>query len=67
VDADIVFHFAFAQIVQMGTPLAILFQIVRHMLGEQNVPGIPAIHHSLRQVDSRSRHIGAIKAVYGRA
>ena len=53
-------HFAFAQVVQMGTPLTILFKVVRHMLGQKNVPGVPAIHHSLGQVDSRSRYIGAI-------
>ena len=53
-------HFAFAQVVQMGTPLTILFKVVRHMLGQKNVSGVPAIHHSLGQVDSRSRYIGAI-------
>ena len=53
-------HFAFAQVVQMGTPLTILFKVVRHMLGQKNVSGVPAIHHSLGQVDSRARYIGAI-------
>ena len=44
----------------MRAPLAILFQIVSHMLAQKNVPRVPAIHHSLRQIDSRARHIGAI-------
>src|SRR5205814_3960748 len=60
VDAHIMLHLAFPQVVQMGTPLAILFQVVSHMLGQKNVPSVPAIHHSLRQVDSRARYIGAI-------
>ena len=53
-------HFAVAQVVQMGTPLAILFKVVRHMLGQKNVSGVSAIHHSLGQIDSRARYIGAI-------
>ena len=59
-DTHIVLHFAFAQVMQMGTPLTILFQVVSHMFGQQNVSGIPAIHHSLRQVNSRPGYIGAI-------
>ena len=34
----------------MGTPLPILFKVVRHMLGQKNVSGVPAIHHSLGQL-----------------
>ena len=60
VDPHIMLHFAFPQVVQMGTPLAILFQVVSHMLGQKNVPGVPAIHHSLRQIDSSARYIGTI-------
>jgi hypothetical protein len=33
VQAHIVLYFAFAQIVQMGTPLPILFEVVSHTLG----------------------------------
>jgi hypothetical protein len=60
VHAHIVLHFALAQIVQMGAPLTILLKIVSHMLGEKDVSGVSAIHHSLRQVDSGARYIGAI-------
>src|SRR5437763_2881645 len=35
----------------------VLFQIVGHMLGEQNVTGITAIHYPLRDVDSGSGDI----------
>ena len=38
-------------------PLAILFKVVGHMLGQKNVSGIAAIHHSLGQVDSRARYV----------
>src|SRR5215467_3326359 len=48
----------------MGTPLAILFEIVSHMLGEQNVPGVPAIHHPLRHVDTGTSHVGAFVYVH---
>jgi hypothetical protein len=51
--------------VQMGTPLPILFKVVSHTLGQKNVSGVPAIHHSLGQVDSRSRDIGAIIHIGG--
>jgi hypothetical protein len=33
-------------------------QIISHMLGEQNVTGITAIHHSLSDVDPGSGNIG---------
>jgi hypothetical protein len=51
-------HFALAQVVQMGTPLAILLKVISYMLGEKNVSSVPAIHHSLGQVDSGSRYVG---------
>ena len=46
-----VFHLAFAEIMQARRPLPILHQIIGHMLGEEDVPGIAAIHHPLRHVD----------------
>ena len=42
---------AFAQITQPRRPLPVLHQIIRHMLREENVPGVAAIHHPLRHVD----------------
>ena len=29
-----------------------MFQVIRYMFGKKNVPGIAAIHHSLRHVDA---------------
>ena len=57
-DAHTVFHFIFTEIVQLRTPLRIVFQIFRDMFGEKNVPGIAAIHHPLRDVDARARDVG---------
>ena len=50
---------AFAQITQPRRPLPVLHQIIRHMLGEENVPGVAAIHHPLRHVDSGPGKIDA--------
>ena len=65
------FHFAFAQVVQVLAPLAILLQIVSNTFREQNVPGIAAVHHPLRNVDSRACDVRSLayvhKAAYGSA
>ena len=37
-----------------GLPTRIVFQIFRNMSGEENVAGIAAIHHPLRDVDPRA-------------
>ena len=50
--ADAVFHFAFAEIMQIRTPLRVLFEIICHMLGQQDVSAVPTIHHPLRDVDA---------------
>ena len=36
----------------------VFFQIVGDMFGEKNVPGVAAIHHPLRHVDSGTGEIG---------
>src|SRR5437667_3841887 len=41
----------------MRTPLRILLPIIRDMLADQNVSGIAAIHHSLRDVDASASDI----------
>ena len=56
--ANAMLHFAFAKVVQTRRPLPILHQIVRHVLGEEDVPGIAAIHHPLRHVDPGPGDIG---------
>ena len=50
---------AFAEITQPRRPLPVLHQIIRHMLGEENVPGVAAIHHPLRHVDAGPGDVGA--------
>ena len=59
VNADPVFHFALTQIVQARRPLPVLCEIIRHPLRKENVTGIAAIHHPLRQVDACSGNVAA--------
>ena len=59
-DPDPMLHFAFAQIVQTRPPSAVLSQIFRHMFGEEDVPGITAIHHPLRHVDPGAGDVAAL-------
>ena len=58
-DAHAVFHFANTEVVQERSPLLVFFKVFSHMLGKQNVAGVTAIHHPLRQVDSSARKVGA--------
>jgi len=58
------FYFAFAQIVQVALPMAVLFQVLGHVFGHQNVTGIAAIHHPLRNVNSGSGYVGATTHVH---
>src|SRR5689334_6733702 len=44
-------HFAFAQLMYISAPPPIMLQSIRHMLAQQNVSGITAIHDSLGDVD----------------
>src|SRR6266851_9224997 len=48
-----VFYFAFAERVQTWPPPRVLFQIIGDTFGKKNVSGVAAIHHPLRDVDSR--------------
>jgi hypothetical protein len=52
-----VLHLAFAQIVKVRLPVAILRQIFRHVRRQKNVSGVTAVQHSLRNIDSRTRYI----------
>ncbi len=60
VDADPVLDLAFAKVVKERWPARILFQIIGHALGEQNVTGIAAVHHSLRQVYAGACDVGLL-------
>jgi hypothetical protein len=59
VEADAMLNLALTQIAQTGCPLPGMHQIIRYVLGEENVSGVAAIHHPLRHVDPRSGQIGA--------
>ena len=48
---------AFAEIVQARLPMPVLAEVLGNMRGEKNMPGIAAIHHSLRHVDSGTGYI----------
>src|SRR5947207_14733831 len=50
--------------VQARPPLFIFFEILGDMLGKQNVPGIPAIHHPLRYVETGTGEIGVTVYIY---
>ena len=52
-----VLDLAFTQIVQVRPPMAVLCQIFGDTLREQDVTGIAAIHHPLRDVNSRAGDI----------
>ena len=56
---DAVLDLAFTQVAQTRRPLPGMHQIIRHVLGEKNVPGVAAIHHPLRHVDAGPGDVGA--------
>ena len=62
--ADAMFHFAFADVVQVALPITVLFQVYGHVFGYEDVTGIAAIHHPLRDVNSGSGNIGAATYVH---
>ena len=58
-EPDAVLDLAFPQVAQTRRPLPGMHQIIRHVLGEKNVPGVTAIHHPLRHVDAGPGDVGA--------
>ncbi len=57
-EPDAVLDLAFAEVAQTRCPLPRMNQIVRHVLREQDVPGITAIHHALRHVNASAGQVG---------
>ena len=47
----------FTQIVKKRLPPRILFEIIGHMLREQDVSSIPTIHHPLGNVDTSASNV----------
>ena len=58
-EPDAVLDLAITQVAQTRRPLPVLHQIIRHVLREENVPGVAAIHHPLRHVDAGAGDVGA--------
>src|SRR5437667_11226236 len=48
----------------MALPMTVLFQVLGHMFRDQDMPGVTTIHHSLRDVDSSARYVGATTYVH---
>src|SRR4029453_14212262 len=43
----------------MSLPMAVLLEVLCHMLRNENVPGVPTVHHALGDVNPSSRHVCA--------
>jgi hypothetical protein len=52
-----VFRFAFAQLMQVGSPSHVILEVFGNVFRQKNVPSIPAVHHSPGDVDTSSGHI----------
>src|SRR5207247_9214121 len=65
-DSDLltVFQLDVTEFVQMRLPKTVLREIVGHAFGDQNVPSIAAIHHSLRDIDSHSSDIRSVIDIF---
>ena len=57
------FHFHVAQFVKIRLPTTLLCEIVSHAFTNENVAGIPAIHHSLRDVDAYAGNVFALVCI----
>src|SRR5947209_19765669 len=54
---DPVFDLAVTKVAQARRPLPVLDEVIRYVLGKENVSSVPAIHHPLRHVDPRSGNV----------
>ena len=59
-DNDAVFHFKIPEFVQIRLPAAVLREIIGHAFANENVTGIAAIHHPLRDVDAGAGDVFAL-------
>src|SRR5262245_7107197 len=50
----------FSDVVQMRSPVSVVFQVFCEMFGEENVSGIAAVHDALCNINSSSSEIGLI-------
>ncbi len=59
-ELDSVLHLALPQRMQVGRPLPVFGEILRHPLGKEDVARIATVHHPLRQIDPRPRDVGPL-------
>jgi hypothetical protein len=55
--AQPVLDFAFTEIMEGRLPMPVLAQVLRDMRGQKNMTSIAAIHHALRNIDSRAGYV----------
>jgi hypothetical protein len=55
-----VLDFAFAKILQVRPPLAVLLEVLGYTFGKKDVPGIATIHYPLGDVDSAAGQVGPV-------
>jgi hypothetical protein len=59
-----VFHLERADIMQERSPPFVFGQVLGHMAGKKDVPGVATIHHPPSHVDARPGYVGAFGHVY---
>src|SRR3954469_6743570 len=59
-----VFHLKRADVVEERSPALVILEVLSHMMREQDVPGVSAIHHPLSHVDAGAGNVGALVHVH---
>src|SRR5437764_3591693 len=55
--SNAVLHLAITKVAQPRRPLPVLDEVIRDVLGKENVSSVATIHDPLRHVDPRSRDV----------
>ena len=51
------FYFTLAKFMQVRLPVRVFLQIFSHVLRQQNVSGVAAVHDPLRDIDAGASHV----------
>src|SRR5437773_3990625 len=51
------FYFTLAKFMQVWLPVRVFLQIFSHVLRQQNVSGVAAVHDPLRDIDAGASHV----------
>src|SRR5438046_9705914 len=51
------FYFTLAKFMQVRLPVRVFLQIFSHLLRQQNVSGVAAVHDPLRDIDAGASHV----------